>query len=201
MPLRLFPALPGLVYPVRKAPQWSTSSVRSVSGRKTTLAWYSYPYYRFEVAYSFLRADDVNKEWQELVAFYNLANGAANLFRFNDPDDDTVTAGQFGTGDGATTEFQLLRTLTGTSFSWTDPVFDVDVTEIKAAGVTVNPADYTVGDTGIVTFDAAPAAGAALTWTGTFDWLVRFDEDVATFEQFAQSFWELKTLKFSSEKL
>jgi hypothetical protein len=42
-------------------------------------------------------------------------------------------------------------------------------------------------------------AGHALTWTGTYAWYCRFDEDVNTFEKFAYNLYELKKLKFSTE--
>lgn len=201
MTLRTFPTLSGVEYPTKKTPSWVTDMHRSVSGRRTTLAWYSYPIYQYELSFSFLRQTTANKEWQDLVAFYNLANGPANLWRYNDPTDNTATAQSFGTGDGTTVAFQLLRTITGTSFSWVDPVFDVTVTTIFDNGTPVGGGNYSVGSTGIVTFNVAPTAGHALTWTGTYNWICRFDEDSATFEQFAQTFWENKSVKFSTEKV
>lgn len=201
MTIQLFPTLSGIIYPTKKIPVWATDVQRSVSGRRTTLAWYSYPIYKFELGFSFLRQTTANKEWQELVAFYNTVNGMANLFRYNDPTDNTVTTGTFGTGDGSTVAFQLLRTITGSGHTWNDPVFYPTVTSIFDNAVLVNPLNYTVGSTGIITFSVAPVAAHTLTWTGTFNWLVRFDEDSSTFEQFAQTFWENKSVKFSSEKI
>lgn len=201
MPLHLYPALPGVIFPTKKTPSWATDTHRSVSGRRSTLAWYSYPIYEFEVSYSFLRATAAHPEQQELMAFYNTVNGRANLFRYNDPSDNTVTANSIGQGDGVTTAFQLLRTMTGISVSWNDPVFHPTAQALYDNAVLVNPANYTVGSTGIITFNVAPLAGHALTWTGTFDWLVRFDEDLASFDQFMQYLWENKSVKFSSEKV
>lgn len=202
MTLRLFPALPGLTYPVKKTPVWNTDVQMSISGKKSTLARWSYPIYAIEVGYEFLRSDTAWGEYQDLVAFFNLAGGRANLFRFNDPDDNTATDQGFGVGDGVTLAFQLTRAMGGLLFSWVDPVFYPVTSSIYVAGVLMTPAvDYTISTTGLVTFTAAPALGAALTWSGTFNWLVRFDDDSNTFEKFTYNLFELKQLKFSSEKI
>lgn len=202
MTLRLFPALPGIVYPVKRTPMWSTDKQRSVSGKVTTLARWSYPMYGFELGYEFLRMDTAWGEYQDLVAFYNLANGAANLFRFNDPDDNAVAAQSFGVGNGATVAFQLLRARGGLNFAWVDPVFYPVTAQILVDGVPkATPADYSISTTGLVTFTAPPANGALLTWTGTFNWLVRFDDDSSTFEQFTYNLVENGKVSFTSEKL
>lgn len=202
MVLRLFPTLAGATYPVMKSPTWATDVQRSISGKVSTLARWSYPIYKFELPFSFLRVGSTFPEYETLMAFYNSAQGRANLFRFNDPDDNTVTANTFGTGDGTTTEFQLLRTITGTGVNWNDPVFYPVTAEIYVNGVLkTDGVDYTIDDYGLVTFAVAPAAAAALTWTGTFDWLVRFSEDAVTFEQFVRRIYEMKSITFATEKL
>lgn len=202
MTLRLFPALPGIVYPVKKTPNWSTDVQTSVSGKKTTLQHWSYPIYTFEVAYEFLRSDTAWGEYQDLLAFFNLAGGQASLFRFDDVMDNTVTAQGFGAGDGATTAFQLVRAIGGLHFSWVDPVFYPVTAAIYVNGVlkTVGT-DYSISTTGLVTFVTPPAAGLPLTWTGTFQWLVRFGDDSSTFEQFTYNLFENKKILLSSEKI
>lgn len=203
MTLPVFPALTLIEWPVIKTPDWSNTDIqRSVTGKRTTLARQSYPFYRFELTHS-LRSDSTNLELQTLMAFYNSVNGPANLFQFNDVNDNAVTAQSIGTGDGTTTAFQLLRTMAGAGgVQWVDPVFGptgspqiFDNGSLKTAGV-----DYNIGSTGLVTFTSAPAAAHALTWTGSFNWLVRFDDSSASFEQFMAQFWQQKSIKFSSEK-
>lgn len=196
----LFPTLLGLTYPVPKSPIWSTDVQMSVSGKRSTLARYSVPRYAWELPFSFLRSDATNLELQTLMAFYNVVNGRANVFRYNDPTDNSVTANLFGTGDGATKAFQLVRTMTGNGFSWVDPVFYPVTQAIYDNASLVDPANYAIAN-GLVTFTAAPVAGHSLTWTGTFHWICRFDDDTASFEQFMQTIFELKKIKFSSEKV
>lgn len=60
--------------------------------------------------------------------------------------------------------------------------------------------DYTLGTQGMVTFSSAPLNGAVLTWTGAYNWLCRFDDDVAEFENFASKFWDLKKINFTTIK-
>lgn len=202
MTLRLFPALPGIVYPVKRTPLWSTDKQVSVSGKVSALARWTYPRYGIEVGYEFLRMDTAWREYQDLVAFYNLASGGAGLFRFNDPNYNTATLQGIGVGDGTTVAFQLLASIAGPNFSWIDPVFYPVTSQIFINGVLkATPADYSISTTGLVTFTTPPAVGALLTWTGTFQWLVRFDDDSSTFEQFTYNLVENKKISFTSEKI
>ncbi len=202
MTVPTFPSLIGVGWPVVRMPEWDTDVQVSLTGKRTTLGRRSYPIYRYELPYNVLRAD-ANIEWQTLVAFYNSVGGRRDLFAYNDPSDNSVTTMSFGAGDGATRAFQLTRALTGTGVSWVDPVFAPTGTpSIFVAGVLKStPADYTISATGLVTFTAAPVGGAALTWTGTYNWLCRFDDDSQSFEQFLNLFWRLGKIRFSTEKL
>lgn len=83
----------------------------------------------------------------------------------------------FGEGDGAETEFQLSKTYTfgpADEASWTR-----DITKPLAAGLVVRVNGTITAVTldpltGIVTFAAAPADNAILTWEGEFRVPVRF---------------------------
>ena len=68
---------------------------------------------------------------------------------------------------------------------------------ITRAGILVDPSNYSIAN-GLVTFNTAPANGAALTWTGYFGFLCRFDDDSLDFEQFMQNLWRVDSLKFRS---
>lgn len=201
MTLPVFPSLVGVTYPVRRAPSWLTDTQRTVSGKRTALANYSYPVWNYELEYDVLRSDVTNAEWQTLLAFYNRNYGPANLWQFTDPDDGSVTAQSIGTGDGATTAFQLVRTMTGSGANvFVEPVWAPTGTPtIYVAGVHVTA--LTISTTGLVTFTTAPANGAALTWTGTYNWLCRFEGNTIDVSKFANQFWEAKKIAFSSEKL
>ena len=85
-----------------------------------------------------------------------------------------------GTGDGATTAFQLVKRYTSGAQSWTRSIAKpVAGTVTIALNGTPQPSGWSVGaTTGLVTFSAAPGAGIAITAGFVFDVPVRFDTDV-----------------------
>lgn len=176
---------------VTRAPLWGTVRRSSVSGREFRSATQSYPRYRIIWEFEFLRQGQhtgaAYTEFNDLVGFFNARQGGFDSFLITDPDDNAATAQTIGVGDAATTQFQLVRTFGG----FVEPVFDVNGAPLiyKNAVLQATPADYTVGSTGVVTFTAAPAAAAALTWTGAFYRRVAFVQDVAELTQFLRNLW------------
>jgi uncharacterized protein (TIGR02217 family) len=191
---QLLPTLTGIEWPVKRTPVWSTLKQQSISGIDTRFALWSYPRYRYEISYSMLRSDVAHIEWQTLVGFYNQCSGAAGAFYYLDPIDNQAFNQGFGVGDGVTRSFQLVRALGG----FVDPLFAVESASIMIGGVVTGA--YTLFN-GLVNFNVAPGVGAPLTWSGTFVWLCRFDDDAVDFDQFAYNYWELKKLVFTTVKL
>ena len=162
-----------------------------VSGKEWRSTWASVPRTRLGVVVDVLRSDagsreDAQATWGHFARHF----GALDSFLFTDPEDYTVTAHPFGTGDGATLSFQLQRTqVTGTfpaNFwplysSGFEPCFDLNsAPAIYVGGVLKTLAtDYTVSATGLVTFVSAPASAAALAWTGTYYKRVRLNGSVS----------------------
>lgn len=173
---------------------WQTLKHNAVSGKTSALQEWSSPRYRYTVNFSGLRTDVVLAEWQSFLAFYNGVGGAAQVFYYDDPFDDTATAEGFGTGNGVDTEFQLTRSLGG----FTEPVYRVAITQIAVNGVPT--AAYTEAG-GLITFTVPPAVGTALTWTGTFEWICRFDEDSLEFEGQDSNHFGLTQVSFTTEKI
>lgn len=208
MSLPLFPtaSLPGLAFPVKRSPKWQTIKQDALSGKRTRFALQSYPLWAYELTFSsgqggFLRSSVTYPELQTFAGFYNSLQGAQGLFQFNDPNDGAVTAQLFGEGTGLTaTTFQLVRSYGG----FVEPVFLPNTASgfhifDNGSDVTANA---TVSPYGVVSFASiAPASGDALTWTGTFGWPCRFDDDTAEFSTFMQNLAELNSLKFTTEKL
>lgn len=116
-----FPVLPGLAWSVVKTPQWSTRIQKTVSGREYRAAFFNVPLWTFKLSYEVLRAGG-EQELQQLVGFFNARQGSFDSFLYRDPTDSTVTAQGFGVGDGATTAFQLTRTMGG----YTEPIQNVN---------------------------------------------------------------------------
>jgi uncharacterized protein (TIGR02217 family) len=123
--------------------------------------------------------------------------GGATYFAFLDPDDNSVTGQPFGTGDGTTTQFELVRSLTGIGFA--EPVRNFVSTTIFVNGV--SSSSYTIDANGLVNFAGAPGAGAVLTWTGQYRWLCRFDDDSLDLSKFTKDWWNCKSVKFTTDIL
>jgi uncharacterized protein (TIGR02217 family) len=170
-----------------------------VSGREQRAAFWSYPIWKYSLVYEFLYADAVRAELQTLLGFFNARQGQFDSFLLNDPDDNAVTRQMFGTGDGATTQFQLLRAYGG----FIEPVSFLNATPaVYVASTLKTPGtDYTASSTGLVTFTAPPAIGAPLTWTGSYYWRVRFAADSIEVSKFMATLWEAKRVDLMSVKV
>ncbi|MEQ8307999.1 MAG: DUF2460 domain-containing protein [Hoeflea sp.] len=120
----------------------------------------------------------------ELRSFFYARRGRAYSFRFKDHGDYEIFNQNIGIGDGATTEFQLIksydpgiyqydRIITKPEEGSLDPI-QVDGTPL------VEDSDYEVDyATGMVTFSVAPGVGLSINLPyGRFHVHARFDVDV-----------------------
>ena len=196
-----FPSLPGLDIALsRDIGNFSTVTQESVTGKKTFFPTITQPRYTYTLDVNALWAGAIDTgmgaaSLQALVGFYNQCYGSALSFQFTDPDDGAVSAQPFGTGDGATTAFQLVRGLGGFVESVYAPTGTPQIYVggvLKTAGT-----DYTINaQSGVVTFATAPASGAALTWTGTFNWWCNWVDDKITVSRILSGIYEAKKLSF-----
>jgi uncharacterized protein (TIGR02217 family) len=151
---------------------------------------------RYDAGAGMRSLDDI----EALVAFFEARRGRMHGFRWKDWGDFKSSLPSravgfedqlIGTGDGVQVAFQLTKTYRSGAAAYVRPVKKPVVGTIRV-GVQGAPkaelVDYTVdAATGIVTFGAAPQAGAAVTAGFEFDVPVRFDTDLiqvsfATFE-------------------
>jgi len=123
-----------------------------------------------------------------VIAFFEARLGRLTGFRFRDFADFkscapganvSPTDQPIGTGDGATTTFQLAKTYPSGPANWIRKIAKpVDGTlRVAVAGVEQMSGIAIDTTTGLVTFDSAPASGAAITAGYEFDTPVRFDTD------------------------
>jgi len=202
----IFPALPGLGWSVIKAPRFATRIQKAISGRELRVLDQPYPIWTWTLTYSLLRdkwdsrgAGGLGSGYDELrtiAGFFLQQQGGFQPFLFDDPTDDTVTGQPIGTGDASTTVFQLARSFGG----FTEPVTAPNtVGAIYVDGVVQAAALYSVdATTGLVTFAAAPPAGAVVTADFTYYFRVHFAGDATEFENFMYQLWSLKQVKLES---
>ncbi len=128
-----------------------------------------------------------------LQAFFLVVGGQADAFRFKDHKDFIATDQTIGTGDGVTTQFQLVKNYVSGVRTYVRTIYKpitADVTDFQGNTLpnTVNiydagalktlGTDYTQDyTTGIITFTVAPAAGDLITADFQFHYPVRFTTD------------------------
>jgi len=188
----VYPVLPGLAWPVGKAPLFNTSVQRSASLNELRASWAEDPLYTFKLRYEFLRDEVALNELKTLFGFMLARKGSWDSFLFTDDDDASVTAQAFGTGDGVETEFQLVRSFGNAS----EPVKNLNAAPQIYIGGVLQGSGYSVSATGLVTFTSAPAAAAALTWTGSYYFRCRFAQDTLDFSQVWKRLWETRQVEF-----
>ena len=168
----------------RGGPERRTQIVELASGDEERNASWANSRRRYDAAYGIRRADDL----AAVVAFFEARNGRLYGFRWKDWADyksclpsqtPAATDQTIGTGDGTTTAFQLVKTYSSGSQSWTRTIAKpVAGTVTVAVGGTVQSSGWSVDTTtGLITFTTAPANGSAITAGFEFDVPVRFDTD------------------------
>ena len=139
---------------------------------------------RYDVGYGVKSLDGLHAA----IAFFEARMGRLHGFRFKDfsdfkscaPGVAVTPADQpIGTGDGTATQFALVKIYASGVASWTRAIQKPVAGTVRVA---LDAVEQTSGwsvdtATGIVTFAAAPDAGAAITAGFEFDVPVRFDTD------------------------
>lgn len=168
-------------------PERKTEIVTLGSGYEERNAVWAASRRRYNVGYGLKSLDDMHS----LTAFFEARMGRLYGFRFRDFADykscaplqnPSATDQTLGTGDGTTASFPLIKFYGSGSTGWTRNIIKPVTNTVLVA---VNGVAQTRGwqvdcTTGIVCFDSAPAAGAALTAGFEFDVPVRFDTDTLT---------------------
>ncbi|OUS07983.1 glycoside hydrolase family 24 [Rhodobacterales bacterium 52_120_T64] len=168
----------------RGGPERRTQIVELASGDEERNASWANSRRRYDAAYGVRRADDL----AAVVAFFEARNGRLYGFRWKDWGDyksclpsgvPDATDQAIGTGDGATTVFQLVKAYNSGAQTWIRTITKPAVGTVTVAidGVVQNSGCSVDTATGNITFAAAPATGAPITAGFEFDVPVRFDTD------------------------
>ena len=160
-------------------PAFSTSIVTSAGGAEQRNSEWADARLRFDAGPG-VRGQ---AELETLIAFFRARRGAAVAFRFEDPFDNSSSGmtgapaaddQALGTGDGARTDFPLVKRYGAQVRRITRPV--AGSVRVAVAGEEF-VSGWTLGPLGTVRFDAPPAAGAEVRAGYRFDVPVRFAED------------------------
>ena len=165
-------------------PTWNTDVLILKSGFESRNANWGQMRYKFNAAMG-VRS---NSQLEDLIAWFNAAQGRTHGFRFKDWTDYssaafgnaiTDTDQNIGIGDGVETEFQLIKTYTQGSQSRVRPItMPVANTTIVALDNVSQPNGWTVDvTTGIITFNSPPGNNVVVSAGFEFDIPVRFDTD------------------------
>lgn len=194
----VFPQLPGQAFVVERGSNFSTGVRQAASGREIRTAFYSAPLYNWKIKLNVLRATPALPEVAQLIGFFNSRRGKYGCFFYLDPLDNVVANEPFGTGDGTTTTFQLQRRAGLPSiYTAPEPVYACWQTPTVTVNGVATTA-FSIGPWGQLTFDAAPAAGAALAWSGQYLFVCRFDQDNLPLGQLYAELWNQQGLPFVS---
>ena len=193
----VFPLLPGQMFLMFKKPEWATTVQEAKSGRELRASGWSSPKWHFKVKYEFIRhREPTQGELFQLYSFFNTRQGQFLDFWYFDPTDYQVTDQYIGNGNGLATVFQLTRSMNG----WIESIYKVQgVPVVKFDGV-VTAAPYTMGDYGVITFDDPVPDGVAVSWTGQFMYLCRFEQDDLSVAQMYSDLWSQDGISFVSIK-
>jgi uncharacterized protein (TIGR02217 family) len=186
---------------LKKSPNFNTVRQKGPAGVNAAIALKPFCTWDFEFSLDHITGHEhtAASVVAQMLGTFMATAGGASPFLFADPQDNAVTGAQFGKGDGTSKSFQLSRNIYG----YPDIIQNLNGTpSIYVAGTLTPPAS--ISATGIVTFTAAPASGAVLTWTGSFFYACRFAEDTI---DATRSFtinsgidnWMIQGVKFSSE--
>lgn len=198
----------GLSFNCVRTPDWNTLEQRAVSNKRSTVGLQLYPIMHFELDYELLRDDLAPSDLKALVGLFNACKGKYDDFLFQDPDFNIFLPSNqqlFYTADGTVGPFQLVATYQNPSGpGYAELIQNLNGTPvIYGNSVALSNTNYVIGPTGLVTFNAghAPAAGVALTWSGSFFYRCAFDEDKLDLSKFMNQWWAAKKVAFTSIKL
>jgi uncharacterized protein (TIGR02217 family) len=174
-----------IAYGATGGPEFATTVVVTGAGHEQHNVNWAEARGRWDVASGLKNQQQLD----ELIAFFSARKGRAYGFRFKDWTDYKATGQLLGMGDGAQTQFQLVRRYPSGSIAEirtvTKPVAGTvriykDAVE-QLSGWSVN------ATTGVITFTTAPAAGVEITADFEFDVPVRFDFRLHRWQQIPSS--------------
>ncbi len=169
----------------RGGPRRQTDIVSLVSGAEERNSLWANSRRFFDAGYGVKSLADM----REVLEFFEERRGRFHSFLWRDGFDfstasvgSAITASDqpIGTGDGLTTDFQLIKRYGGSFDPYDRPITKPDITSLVVAidGTQIPASDFAIDAlSGIITFNTAPLLSTAITAGFEFDIAVRFDSD------------------------
>ena len=208
MTLSVLPALPGVGWNIENSPITSTRVLEAASGVEYRAQNWSYPKRKFSLPINFMRQFSNSfgnfTEWSQLVAFIESEAGMFGNFLYNNPFDNSVTNQSIGTGNGTTKAYPLVRTISGGSSNYVEPVLALN--SLSAVDLNGSPTGaYTLSSTygyanDTINFNSAPGNGVAITASFSFYFVCRFLTDTPEIMNFMNGRYSMKALDFQTVK-
>lgn len=173
-------------YGSRGGPGFNTAVLENDSRQDERIARGSLGRHGYDVAFGIRDLDDIGS----VITFFLARKGAVNGFRYKDWQDfSTASNGRnapdymdvlIGTGDGATTTFQLIKRYEDAAGSYVRTVSKpVSGSVVIGVNSILTGSGWTVNTTtGVVTFSVAPTTGYPITAGFYFDVPVRFAKEI-----------------------
>jgi uncharacterized protein (TIGR02217 family) len=215
----LFPAaqLGGLTFDVKRTIAYDTLVQTAASGRETVATWKETPTIHFEVVFEYLFDDmrygstsddtvadpaDDYTQLEILEGFFRQLRGQFQPFYLRLADltqnsADSVLMGQnIGTGDGVTTNFQMVRSI--------GPTYEIVQNVDAAATITIyvngaplsSSGGWAISSQGVLVLSTPPAVGALILADFSWLYLCRMDDDSLDLDQMMYLLYECQSFKF-----
>lgn len=159
-------------------PSFRTAVFESHDGTEQRGVMWRLPRHRYNVALGIRTANEMDT----VADFFYTVRGRFVGFRYKDWNDYEIVNGNIGTGDGATTDYQIVKKYTVGTYTFTRNIFKPvsGTLVVKVNNVTQTlTTDYTINyDTGIVSFVVAPTSTHPIVVSCEFDVPVRLDTDL-----------------------
>jgi uncharacterized protein (TIGR02217 family) len=180
MSTAVFAPPPGTGWPVTRTPVFDTVVQQAISGKETRIARQTYPRWKWELTMNVLRSGAAysSTEFQYLAGFFEQRLGQFDTFLYQDPDDNSVTGQPIGTGNGATSFFQLVRSFGG----FVEPVLAPNaVSAIYLNSVSIPQAGYSAPTSGALTQTSGGSLGVT-TYYVKSTWITNSGETLPSAE-------------------
>jgi len=155
--------------------EFNTTIIKTKNGSESrNINWNTH-----KMKYNIINGIKTIDELNEITSFFRNVKGCGYGFRFKDWSDYSTTNQQIGSGDGTTTEFQLIKTYTISGNTYIREIAKPVISTVKVYLDNIESTDFRIDLTsGLISFNTAPSSDVTITADFEFDVPVRFNSDM-----------------------